>query len=259
MEQGTSKIVKIKIRNNEKNTAKYKISILGVKQDEEGYPIYGSGTEEAENWVSSEQDFVEIAPSKEVEASFVINIPKGVFPGSHYVGLSAEPILFGEEKNFTGKLISLLLLEVSGTVDESLNIIKWSGEKQIYWNLKNIKLDAVFKNEGTAEIPIKGRLRLYNWLDKKVVDEEVFLGGVILPDTQRKNEVLLPIKNGWYYPGIYRAQLDLVYGRTAQKTSVQYPFWYFPPSWLIVGGLFILLIILLLIKKTNNKKDSFTF
>ncbi len=259
LEQGTGRAIKIKVRNTEKNTTKYKIEVIGVKQNEDGFPIYGVGIEEAEKWVKSEQEFVEVAPGKEVEASFVINVPKGALPGSHYIGLSAEPILTGEGKNFSGKLISLLLLEVSGDVNETLSILKWSGEKQVYWNLQNIKLNAIFKNEGSAELPINGRLRLYNWLDKKVVDEEVFLGGVILPDTQRKSEVLIPAKNNWYFPGVYRAQLDLVYGRTSQKISVQYPFWYFPPSWLIVGGIILLLGIIALFKKIINKRQQTLF
>ena len=109
LEQGTGKNIKIKVRNTERTTTKYKITAIGVKQDDAGYPVYGVGIEEAEKWVKPEQDVIEIKPGKEVEASFKIFIPKGVYPGSHYIGLSAEPILEnGENKNFSGKLISLL-------------------------------------------------------------------------------------------------------------------------------------------------------
>ena len=255
LEQGTGRNVKIKVRNTERLTTKYKISVIGVKQDDGGYPVYGVGIEEAENWVKVEQEVVEINPGKEVEVGFKISIPKGTFPSSHYIGLSAEPVLSGEgNKNFSGKLISLLLLEVSGEVSETLSVINWSGEKSLYWNLDKVKINAVLKNSGNTELPLSGKIRLYNWLDKKVADSDVYLGNNLLPQTQRKNEVLLPIQNGIYLPGVYRAQLDLVYGRTAQKLSVQYSFLYVPIVWMIVGGIALLFIIFVLIKKIINKK-----
>jgi len=255
LDQGTGKNVKIKVRNTERETTKYKITVIGVKQDDQGYPVYGVGIEEAENWVKAEQEVVEIKPGKEVEVSFKIFVPKGTYPGSHYVGLSAEPVLEGSEnKNFSGKLISLLLLEVSGTVNESLSVINWSGEKEVYWSLNEVKLNAILDNAGNTELPLSGKIRLYNWLDKKVVDKDVYLGGVVLPETQRKSEVLLPTQTGWYLPGVYRAQLDLVYGRTGQKLSVQYPFWYIPLSWLVVGGMLLIIMIFIVIKKIINKR-----
>lgn len=260
LEQGTGRVVKVKVRNTERFTTRYKIDILGVKQNEGGYPVYGVNIEEAEKWVKSEQEYLEIEPGKEKEASFVINIPKDTFAGSHYVGLSAEPVLEDESsKNFTGKLISLLLLEVSGEVSESLSVLDWSGEDSIYFSLDEIRLNAVLQNEGSAELPIKAKVRLYNWLNKKVSEEDVYLGNSILPQTKRNTQVLLPAQKSWYLPGAYRVQLDVAYGRTAQKISAQYPFWYVPISWLIVLGGIILLIAFALFKKIKIKKDSFTF
>ncbi|MDO9509891.1 MAG: hypothetical protein Q7J14_01220 [Candidatus Magasanikbacteria bacterium] len=255
LEQGTGRNVKIKVRNTERLTTKYKITVIGVKQDDQGYPVYGVGIEEAENWVKAEQEVIEIKSGKEVEVSFKIAVPKGTFPGSHYIGLSAEPILNEEgNNNFSGKLISLLLLEVSGEVNETLSVVSWSGEKSLYWNLDKVKINVVLKNSGNTELPLSGKIRLYNWLDKKVIDNDVYLGSALLPQTQRKNEVLLPSQNGIYLPGVYRAQLDLTYGRTGQKLSVQYSFWYIPLGWIIAGGAMLVFIIFVLIKKIINKK-----
>ncbi len=260
LEQGTGRVVKVKVRNTERFTTRYKIDILGVKQNEGGYPVYGVNIEEAEKWVKSEQEYLEIEPGKEKEASFVINVPKDTFAGSHYVGLSVEPVLEDESnKNFTGKLISLLLLEVSGEVSESLSVLDWSGESSVYFSLDEIRLNAILQNEGSAELPIKAKVRLYNWLNKKVSEEDVYLGNSILPQTKRNTQVLLPVQKSWYLPGAYRVQLDVAYGRTAQKISAQYPFWYVPISWLIVLGGIILLIAFALFKKIKIKKDSFTF
>ncbi|GEM_PF-1140236 len=260
LEQGSGRVVKMKVRNTERVVTKYKISVLGVKQDPDGYPIYGNGIEEAENWVRAEQSLVEILPGKEAETSFVINVPKNTLPGSHYVGLAAEPVLDGgESKNFTGKLVSLLLIEISGEVNEALSILNWSGEKNLYLDLTGVRLNAVLKNEGVAELPIKGKIRVYNWLNKKVAEEDVYLGNSLLPQTQRISQVLLPQKGNWFLPGAYRAQLDLAYGRTAQKISAQYPFWYISTGWLMIIGLIILVLLIFLFKKKNNKKDSFTF
>ncbi len=254
LEQGASRVVKIKIRNTEKEITKYKTTILGVKQNEQGYPIYGLGIEEAEGWVRAEQEFIEILPGKEMEASFVINVPKESYPGSHYVGLGVEPILIGESKNFTGKLVSLLLVEVSGEVTENLAVLSWSGEKDLYVSLNQVKFNTVLKNNGNTELPLKGKLRVYNWLNKEVVESEVYLGGPLLAQNQRKSEVLLPVQKSWYLPGSYRAQLDLIYGRTNQKLSVQYSFWYLPLSWLIVLSIFLGLIFLATIRKIISKK-----
>lgn len=257
LEQGSWVNVKIKVRNTERETTKYKIAVLGVKQDDQGYPVYGEGIEEAENWVRAEQDVLEIKPGKEAEATFRVSVPKGTYPGSHYVGLSAEPVLGEiESKNFSGKLISLLLLEVSGTVTEELSVASWSGEKEFYWSLEDAKFGAVLKNSGNTELPITAKIRLYNWLDKKIIDSEVHLGGPLLPKTERKSSVLLPVQTGWYLPGLYRAQLDLSYGRTGQKLSVQYPFWYVPIGWLVLIGAVILIVVWTIIKKIRNKKKQ---
>ena len=256
LEQGSWINVKIKVRNTERETTKYKIAVLGVKQDDQGYPVYGEGIEEAENWVRAEQNVLEVRPGKEAEASFRVSVPKGTYPGSHYVGLSAEPVLSGEGRNFTGKLISLLLLEVSGTVTEELSVVNWSGEKNLYWSFNNARFDAVLKNSGNTELPLIAKIRVYNWLDKKVIDSDVHLGSSLLPKTERKSSVLLPIQDGWYLPGLYRAQLDLSYGRTGQKLSVQYPFWYVPFSWLAVIGVVLLITVWSIIKKIRNKKKQ---
>lgn len=260
LEQGTGRVVKMKVLNTEKDITKYKISVLGVKQNEDGFPFYGVGIEEAESWVRGEQEFLEIASGKEVEASFVINVPKNQLPGSHYVGLSAEPVLIGgESKNFTGKLVSLLLIEVSGEVNESLSVLHWSGEKSFYLNLDKVRLNAILQNEGSAELPVKAKVRVYNWLNQKVSESDVFLGNSILPQAKRNTQVLLPQKSSWSLPGAYRAQLDIAYGRTAQKISAQYSFWYFPVSWLIIAGIIILLMVIALFKKINNKKRQLSF
>jgi len=169
------------------------------------------------------------------------------------VGLAAEPVLDGgESKNFTGKLISLLLLEVSGEVSESLSVLDWSGEDSIYFSLDEIRLNAVLQNEGSAELPIKAKVRLYNWLNQKVSESDVFLGNSILPQAKRNTQVLLPQKSSWSLPGAYRAQLDIAYGRTAQKISAQYSFWYVPISWLVILGGIILLITFALFKKRKS-------
>jgi len=257
LEQGSWVNVKIKVRNTERETTKYKISVLGVKQDDSGYPVYGSNIEEAEKWVSTEQDVLEISPGKEAEATFRVAVPKGTYPGSHYVGLSAEPVLEGvENRNFSGKLISLLLLEVAGEVNESLSAVKWEGDRVLYLSLTNVRLTAELKNDGSAELPLKGKIRVYDWLNRKVAEEDVFLGNVILPQTQRRTEVLLPAPSSWLLPGAYRAQLDVAYGRTAQKISAQYSFWHVSIYWLITVGLLCLIIVWSAIKKIKNKKKQ---
>ena len=112
----------------------FKLSVLGMMQDENGKPVFSRGVDLAESWVYPENNLVNIKSGETKSVNFIIKIPVDAIAGSYYLGLAVEPV---EEKNnntnpplprpsgeLAIRLVSLLTLEVKGIVRESVVIEK---------------------------------------------------------------------------------------------------------------------------------------
>ena len=90
VEPGASQTVVVKIKNTppsipplkgEGQGAGFKLSVLGVAQDESGKPIFSRGTDAAENWVYPENNLVKIKYGETKSVNFIIKIPASAIIG----------------------------------------------------------------------------------------------------------------------------------------------------------------------------------
>ncbi len=237
-----------------KNSLTFKLSVLGMTQDEKGKPVFSRGSDTAESWVYPENNLVEIKYGETKSVNFIIKIPSDAFPGDHYLGLAVEPVLGGSgQASLTTRLVSLLSLEVSGLVNESVSIEKWTlaDKTDGHW-----KFDLGLKNSGTIEVLLQGSAVIRNWKGDEIFSEPIILGNKLLVGSKRAIQSEIVFKNAVILPGLYQAEVKINYGRTNQNVSSIAYVWYFPVwSRVVIGsaGLMLVLIVFLVIKNVKRR------
>lgn len=255
----------VKIKNNETlvTNTNFKLSVLGMKQDENGKPIFSRGVEIAESWVYPENNLINIKSGETGSGNFIIKIPKDAVSGSYYLGLAVEPVLEKNKQNnfsvqqsgLSTRLVSLLTLQVKGLVQESLVIEKWTANLVDEKENKKINFDLNLKNIGNIETAMIGSVGIKNWRGEEIFSEPIFLGNKLLANSYRVLHPEIILKNKINSPGIYSANIKINYGRTNQMISAVVYIWYFP-NWskiiLLIAGL---LVFCLIFWKFRKKKQ----
>lgn len=237
----TNHVVTIKITNEEREKNFYNLNILGAKQLDDGRIVYGSEYSIAENWVRPEKTAIELLPGEEKSVNFLINVPETAKSGSHYLGLAVGLNLSNQNSNIgvSGQVISILLLQVAGVVNESVNVQSWQLSDSIF----NGKFESVIsvENDSLVGTPISGYAVVRNYFGKEVYKKEISLNGTLLPRSIIKSKDRIDLPLGFYWPGPYNVELHINYGLTGQKISLIKPVWliyfyYFPFGVLFIGA-----------------------
>ncbi len=251
----SSQTVVVKIKNDEKKDLTFKLGVTGVKQDEQGAPVFAAGTETAESWVYPENDLVSIKSGETKSVNFIVKVPADAASGSHYLGLTVEPSL--SASNQTGlktKLVSLLTLQVGGLVNESVIINKWTLIKN---SLKNWQFDLSLQNYGSMEVMLRGMATVKNWRGDEIFSQPIILGNKLLAGSKRVLHPEIILQDNINLPGLYQAQIKIDYGRTNQVVSSIAYVWYFP-MWskiiLIIGALLLILVVIFIVKRPKRVK-----
>src|SRR3989344_6579314 len=241
IDPGASQTIIVKIKNTEKNNLTFKLNVLGMMQDENGLPIFSRGTDVAENWVYPENNSANRKSGETKSINFIIKIPADAVSGSYYLGLAVEPVLEkNDQASLTTRLVSLLTLQVKGTVQESVLIEKWApvnamADKKIW------KFDLNLKNDGTIEVTMRAAAAIRNWRGEEIFSEPIVLGNKFLAGSKRVLHPEIILKNGIGLPGLYSAQIKINYGLTNQTVSAIAYVWYFPRWSKIILGIIILI------------------
>ena len=225
------------------------------------------------DWIEIEQGPITILPLEQKIIPFTINVPTWADPGGHYAG-----IFFGtqppEEKQgtavgVTGKLGGLVLLRVSGEIEEVGRLVEFylKDNKKFYENLP-INFVIVFENSGNIHLKPQGEILIKNLLGitSDVVDinkPEIGTGGNVLPGSIRHFESawiktsfeILPqgfleklkFEKDNFAFGRYKGDLVLEYGTQGKKAEASLMFWVFPWRLILVTILGIALLIYLII------------
>jgi len=225
-----------------------------MMQDENGLPIFSRGTDVAENWVYPENNSADIKSGETKSINFIIKIPVDAVSGSYYLGLAVEPVLKkNDQASLTTRLVSLLTLQVKGTVRESVIIEKWApvnamADKKIW------KFDLNLKNDGTIEVTMRAAAAIRNWRGEEIFSEPIVLGNKFLAGSKRVLHPEIILKNGIGLPGLYSAQIKINYGLTNQTVSAIAYVWYFPRWSKIILGIIILILVFLIFWRVKRVK-----
>jgi len=256
VDPGKDQTVAIEIKNQETQDLNFTLKILGIEQDGYGRPIFKNNINIAEKWIKPELDSIFIKSGEKKIANFIIKVPLGAEPGSHYIGLAVQSITAEKKQvGLSGQLVSILTLQVSGVVRESVIISKWDILSQSFKS-KNFEFDLELQNKGTVGIDLSGDLKITTWRNKSILEKKVNLGNQLIVHSMRSLQPKITISNeNLRLPGLYQAQIRVNYGKTKQSVISTVHFWYLPIwFWTVVSILVVtaLLIVYMLFRKLKR-------
>lgn len=242
----------VSIVNSSNTKRKYTLKVLGAKQSEDGTVTYGAGMNIAENWVEAENEYIELSPREAKDVTYKINVPNDAAAGSYYLGLTAEQTSLRSEKSIGvgGQIISVLVLQVAGMVQESLVIAETSAPRVIVSGKWPFTFSV--QNNGAASVPIDADIIVRNWLGHVVIDQKAIDEADLFSGAARKYGGTIQLK-GFNLPGPYEFQYKIKYGLTGQTAIAIKTVWYFPPCTISLVLVIIAAIIVAVIK--NRKKQ----
>lgn len=219
-------------------------------------------------WIKPGFEKIVLEAGQEMDFPLTIEVPENADPGGHYASLffTSLPPEAREDRSSVGlggNLGVLFLVTVPGDILENTELLEFTSDKKFYTQLP-VNFDYRVKNNGTVHFKPYGDITITNLIGKKsaTVDPNP-KGGNVLPSSVRhlsttwvndvdyieKGGFWQNFKNEWknFALGRYKAQLNLIYGRSGQSVAGELYFWVFPWHVILVAVLIIIIIILLII------------
>ena len=221
-------------------------------EGEEGRVILRSPEEDLEamalsSWISFEPEEFSLEPRENKHVRFTIDVPENANPGGHYGGIVAgtgQSEIEGTGVGITQRIASLLLLTVSGEMEEDLSVVDFE-TSQNYYEYGPVEFNTRFKNEGTVHLRPDAEIIIEDLLGREV-DRVSIEPRSVLPDAIRRIGTDWNQYNLW---GLrYTARVTGIYGEEGQPLeSEEVHFWAFP--WKYGIAIFLLLIFFILTRK----------
>lgn len=244
----TVQTVQLSVKNDEQESKKFKIFVVGVKQSESGALVFEKDLDVAEAWVRADQPTVVLVSEAQAKINFIISVPKNASPGSHYLGLAVESMADGESGSVLGgRLFSILTLRVAGEVVESVSVDKWSGP-MASWR-RDWPMSVQLKNNGNIDVSLKSVVDI-KYQGKILNTSEWPLGNILLINSVRYLDKTISFSPVW--PGRYEVQNKISYGRSGQVVWATYYVWYFP-IWSIVSVVLMFLFFIFVYIKLRHR------
>lgn len=258
---------RIYIRNDLERTVTYypDFEAYTTKGGEE--PVFFKQNYGLPTWIETNPSQVTLGPQESREVPVIIKVPEGAEPGGHYAVIfwsSAPPAGAGAGMAIVTRVGALVLLEVSGNVIDSAEIVEFKAPKKFFTHLP-VSFTYSLKNTGTTYVLPDGKVIVKNIFGKTSgIFEANPNGSHVLPDRTRniltanwepeggmpkiEGEGILPdlkreLKG--FALGYYRANLALEYGKEEIQTAqASFGFWVLPWRVLTLSILVLALLIL---------------
>ncbi|TAN34267.1 hypothetical protein EPN28_00245 [Patescibacteria group bacterium] len=257
IDPGASQTMILKIKNDGPRDARYKLLVLGAKQNENGDLFYGANFWPAETWVQPESNVVEVGAGQERKVIFEINAPRDAAPGSNYLSLQVEPSSSAGAGGvqLQARVASLLILQVAGSVREELEILQWS-PRAYSWRKAVWPFELIAQNNGPVEVETAARVVVKNWLGREKIIKEIELGKILAGAIRVSHQEVKP--HGVVYckglcptiytpdskiwlPGRYTVKTEIKYGLTKQTARAEAQVWFWP-LWSLLAGLLLIVV-----------------
>lgn len=238
-----------------------------------GAPYFIGAKDGLATWISLNPS-VDINSGDRISVPYTINIPQNAKPGGYFSAIffGTTPVNqdSGGEVSIGGKIGVLILLRVSGDIEESGGLSSFSeiNNKRFFTGLP-VNFEYRFNNTGGDRVVPKGEIKIKNTI--RLTSANILANeneGSVLPSSTRRFEVswgdeknssgffgtaLSQLKD--FHLGFYTAELNISWGETNQIATAKYGFFIIPWQLLIIV-LVVLLIILFvgkyILKKYNN-------
>jgi hypothetical protein len=228
--------------------------IIGVQPG--GVPIFSdedtvSTGYEISDWITLDKSEVFIPAEGSEAVSFLLTVPEGAVPGSHFGGVivSVEPPEIRNSGASIGyEVANIVSIRIAGEANDAASIRQFATSQFIYGSTK-VDFEARIENEGNTLVTPVGPLEISNMFGKRVAMLE-------FNETQSSVFPKTPNSDGfetfnitWEDSGIgfgrYEALLSLVYGDEGKKNTISstVTFWILPMN--IIGPALLVLVLLL--------------
>lgn len=258
-------VVKLYNETNDSLTLTAKIQNFKA-MNETGTPEFTDVGETADlsSWIKMNDKTVTLAAGERKSVLFTIDVPATAEPGGHFAGILWETkggaAAEGASVGLVAETGTLILVRVSGAVEEAGRIVEFSTDKANYSYLP-ADFNVRFENTGNVHLKPAGMIEIRNMWGSKVaslaVNEKL---ANVLPNSIRKFDATWE-KNAvpagaseWqkerenFAWGKYTATVILNYGVGGQVVTAQKTFWVFPWRVTLFWVVLIVIVLLLLIQ-----------
>lgn len=245
---GDDKDLVIVVKNDSNINKEYEAVVMGAQQDELGRPIFKTSSDIAESWIKFSNNKIILKSNENKDFVFTVTIPKNAPPGAHYLGLGVQE---NNNQNIGGQLMTIVIIQVAGTANESLILEKFYPIKKYFFN-KNINYFLQVKNVGNVDLPLKANLQLFDFRNIAIDSKPIILGNKLFAQSNRLIDIDQSFDDKMFWPGNYRSLLIINYGLTNQQIIGSVNFWYWPIWFLISVGVIIIILFLVILFKTKK-------
>lgn len=245
---------KIRVRNESDAPVTYAIVTedFASSGEEGGVTLEEPGSESGYSlatWLEPDRQDLILQPLEEATLTFNINVPRDAEPGGHYASLlfSSGGTDVPGAANVTQRIGSLVLLRVSGNVDENATIETF--EAPSYSQSGPISLTLRVLNQGNVHIRPKGTIVITDLFGRKV--EELPLNGAnVLPGAVRKMTTEWNKDN---LLGRYTATLVATYGQQNLPLTAATKFTVMSPTAAVLLGIALIAAIIFIISLISGR------
>jgi len=255
-------------------------------QGETGTPTFVPGNDGLAAWIETVSK-ITLEAGERITVPFTIKIPQDTDPGGHFAAVfwsATPPQAEGEgQVSVATKLGVLILLRVSGEIEEGGGILKFGAEnEQKFFNSLPVNLVFRFQNSGNDRVKPEGEITIKNIFGKvSAVLPANKSKGNVLPQSVRKFEIIWEKiqeeenkeinktkedteKKGFFEElknekenfafGKYTAELDLKYNK--ENAQASFSFFIIPWRILMLAIIGLIMAFLIIIKgmKRYNKR-----
>lgn len=242
LDPGNEQTVAIDIKNTNDQSIIVRPVVLGAEQNADGQTKFSAGVSPAEKWTRFKTGNVAVTPGGRKSIDFTVSAPMGSAPGSYYLAVGAQQVSGGGQIGLSGRLLTILVVQISGAAREKISIAKWSLAK--YFTTDNIwpaRLE--LKNEGNVEAPMEAQAILRDWRGNELQVFSLLDKTQFLSASERFVDRNINVGRKPFWPGIYQVQAQVRYGLTDQTvTAIDYLF--YMPIWSVVALAIIILCII---------------
>ncbi len=238
----------VSVQNDSNINKEYQAVVVGLQQDQLGRSIFKNDSDIAENWIKFNSEKITLKNDEKKDFVFTINIPKNTPPGAHYLGIGAQEV---NEKNISGRLMTIVVLQVAGTANESLLLEKFNPINRYFFN-KNLVYYLQFKNVGNIDLALKSQIQIYDFKNKLISTVPVDLGNKLFAQSVRAADIRPDVSKEIFWPGKYRSMIIINFGLTKQQVISSANFYYLPTWFLYLIGIVIFLVISLVIYRKKK-------
>ncbi len=215
-------------------------------------------------WIAIDLGPISIPAFSSKEIPYVVDVPEDATPGGHYAAVMAgtkpgDDSGGGSKISISTMLSSLILLSVSGDIDERGRIREFSTNQQVVQDA-NIDFAVRFENIGNVHIQPQGEIQIYDFWDQekgKILINHNKETGNVLPGGIRKWNFNWAGEKGFFRMGRYKAVLILSYGQQGRETVDRtLYFWVlnFKVLAYVFGSIiFLVLMIIFLVRRSIKK------